>query len=188
MRRVLCHARSGFSYSNQSLIYSRDKSKGPNGEVLATGSNSVVMDMNTLAWVSGKKILGGAKFSMTATIPFQKLPDFRFHRSGQRRRRVSRFVLSTIHSGLGEKGRVSCCLRFPGSDRQLQAGANNNVGSGYWTHALFRSHVLSDRGQEDYRIRLSGCMRSTRTMKHRYPSAGDLQPRLLADACTSFRR
>ncbi|HKU73419.1 MAG TPA: hypothetical protein VJR02_05835, partial [Pyrinomonadaceae bacterium] len=30
----------GFSYSNQLLIYSRDKSKGPNGEVLATGSNS----------------------------------------------------------------------------------------------------------------------------------------------------
>src|SRR5690242_15103966 len=59
----------GFSYVNQLLIYSRDKSKGPNGEILATGSNSVVMDMNTLAWVSKKKILGGAKFSMTATLP-----------------------------------------------------------------------------------------------------------------------
>ena len=52
---------SGFTYVNQLLIYSRDKSKGPDGEVLGTGSNSVVMDMNTLAWVSKKKILGGAK-------------------------------------------------------------------------------------------------------------------------------
>src|SRR5215208_2778073 len=59
----------GFTYVNQLLIYSRDKSKGPNGEVLATGSNSVVMDMNTIAWVSKKKILGGAKFSMSATLP-----------------------------------------------------------------------------------------------------------------------
>ena len=61
----------GFTYVNQLLIYSRDKSKGPDGEVLGTGSNSVVMDMNTLAWVSKKKILG-AKFSMTATIPIAK--------------------------------------------------------------------------------------------------------------------
>src|SRR5947199_9803689 len=62
----------GFTYVNQLLIYSRDKSKGPDGQVLATGSNSVVMDMNTLAWVSKKKILGGAKFSMSATLPFAK--------------------------------------------------------------------------------------------------------------------
>src|ERR1041384_6233831 len=59
----------GFTYVNQLLIYSRDKSKGAEGEVLATGSNSVVMDMNTIAWVSKKKILGGAKFSMSATLP-----------------------------------------------------------------------------------------------------------------------
>src|SRR5688572_22286350 len=63
---------SGFTYANQLLIYSRDKSKGPDGEVLGTGSNSVVMDMNTIAWVSKKTILGGAKFSMTATIPIAK--------------------------------------------------------------------------------------------------------------------
>src|SRR5918997_3072095 len=57
----------GFTYVNQLLIYSRDESKGPDGRVLATGSNSVVMDMNTLAWVSMKRIPGGAKFSMSAT-------------------------------------------------------------------------------------------------------------------------
>jgi len=62
----------GFTYANQLLIYSRDKSIGPDGQVLATGNNSVVMDMNTLAWVSKKEILGGAKFSMTATIPFAR--------------------------------------------------------------------------------------------------------------------
>ncbi len=60
---------AGFTYLNQLLIYTRDKSKGVNGEVLGTGSNSVVMDMNTISWVSKKTILGGAKFSMAATLP-----------------------------------------------------------------------------------------------------------------------
>src|SRR5436190_23476007 len=62
----------GFTYANQLLIYTRDESKGSHGQVLGTGSNSVVMDMNTVAWVSKKKIFGGAKFSMTATIPIAK--------------------------------------------------------------------------------------------------------------------
>ena len=61
----------GFTYVNQLLIYTRDESKGPDGEVLGTGSNSVVMDMNTLAWVGKKKILR-AKFSMTATMPIAR--------------------------------------------------------------------------------------------------------------------
>src|SRR5215470_16441968 len=62
---------SGISYVNQFLFYSRDQAKGPNGEVLATGQNSVMMDMNSLVWVSkGKiRILGDPVFSMSATIP-----------------------------------------------------------------------------------------------------------------------
>src|SRR6516225_4135912 len=62
---------SGFSYVNQFLFYSRDESKGANGEILATGQNSVMMDMNTLVWVSKEKIgfLGGPLLSMSATIP-----------------------------------------------------------------------------------------------------------------------
>ena len=62
---------TGISYVNQFLFYSRDQAKGPNGEVLATGQNSVMMDMNSLVWVSKRKIdfLGGPLFSMSATIP-----------------------------------------------------------------------------------------------------------------------
>ena len=40
-------AEPGFTYSNLFLYYSRDESKGPDGELLATGSNSVLMDMNS---------------------------------------------------------------------------------------------------------------------------------------------
>src|SRR5882724_13559539 len=59
----------GFTYSNQLLIYSRNQLKDPDGHVIATGNNSVIMDMNTLTWVSKKEIPGGAKFSMSATFP-----------------------------------------------------------------------------------------------------------------------
>ena len=59
----------GLSYSNLFLFYSRDKAVGPDGEVTATGQNSVLMDMNTLAWVSEKRVFGDAKFSMAATLP-----------------------------------------------------------------------------------------------------------------------
>src|SRR5689334_23292817 len=60
----------GFTYVNQLLIYSRSQFRGPHGEVLATGLQSVVMDMNSIVWVSKKQALGGARFSMSATLPF----------------------------------------------------------------------------------------------------------------------
>ena len=59
----------GFSYVNQLLIYTRDELKGPNGEVQATGRQAVVMNMNSFVWVSKGEVLG-AKFSMSATLPF----------------------------------------------------------------------------------------------------------------------
>jgi hypothetical protein len=53
---------AGFTYSNQLLIYSRNEFRGPQGEVLATGNQSVIMDLNSIVWVSEKQVLGGARF------------------------------------------------------------------------------------------------------------------------------
>src|SRR5215813_8028691 len=129
---------AGFTYVNQLLIYSRNESKGPNGEVLATGSNSVVMDMNTIAWVSKKRILGGAKFSMATTLPFAK-------------NSLTSDATGPVSGGGGfadsyympfilgwEKKRVAVRLiyGFLAPTGSFKAGANNNVGSGYWTHAV----------------------------------------------------
>lgn len=128
----------GFSYSNQLLIYSRDKSIGPDGQVLATGSNSVVMDMNTLAWVSKKKILGGAKFSMTATLPVAKnslTNDFTGPVSGG-----SGFADSYYQPFIlgwdKERASIRAVYGFLAPTGSFRVGANNNVGSGYWTHAF----------------------------------------------------
>ncbi|HEX5835844.1 MAG TPA: transporter [Pyrinomonadaceae bacterium] len=128
----------GFSYSNQLLIYSRDKSKGPDGQVLATGSNSVVMDMNTLAWVSKKMILGGARFSMTATLPVAKnslTSDFTGPVSGGGGFADS-YYQPFILGWNKERAAVRAVYGFLAPTGSFQAGANNNVGSGYWTHAF----------------------------------------------------
>jgi hypothetical protein len=134
----------GFSYSNQLLIYSRDKSKGPNGEVLATGSNSVVMDMNTLAWVSKKKILGGAKFSMTATLPVAKnslTSDFTGPVSGGAGLADS-YYQPLILGWDKRRAAVRAVYGFLAPTGSFTAGANNNVGSGYWTHAFSSGQTL----------------------------------------------
>src|SRR3569832_2094609 len=60
----------GLTYTNLFILYSRDESRGDDGELLATGSNSVLMDMNTFVWASSKPILGGARYAASATLPF----------------------------------------------------------------------------------------------------------------------
>jgi len=127
----------GFTYVNQLLIYTRDESKGPDGRVLGTGSNSVVMDMNTLAWVSKNRIFG-ANFSMTATLPVARnsltsdvtgpvsggggLADS-YYQPFILGWNESRFAIRAVYGFLAPTGR-------------FKNGANDNVGSGYWTHAF----------------------------------------------------
>ena len=63
----------GFTYVNQLIFYSRDQAKDDVGNTLpVTGANYVLMDMNTLAWVSTKTFLGGANYSAAVTLPFAK--------------------------------------------------------------------------------------------------------------------
>ena len=56
---------AGITYSNLFVFFSRDEDRGPNGEVIATGQNSIMMDLNSFVWVSKKELapLGGAVFS-----------------------------------------------------------------------------------------------------------------------------
>ena len=62
---------AGLTYSNLFVFFSRDENKDAEGNVVATGQNSVLMDLNTFLWVSKKEsgFLGGAIFSASATLP-----------------------------------------------------------------------------------------------------------------------
>lgn len=134
----------GFTYVNQLLFYSRDKSKGPDGEVLATGSNAVVMDMNTLAWVSKRELLGGAKFSMTATIPFAKnslTADATGPVSGGGGLADS-YYQPFILGWNKKRAAVRAVYGFLAPTGRFRVGANDNVGSGYWTHAFSSGQTI----------------------------------------------
>ena len=128
----------GFAYSNLLLIYSRSTMRDAHGNVTATGNNSVILDMNSLSWVSKKEFLGGAKFSMVATLPIARnsltndatgpvsgasgLGD-QYYQPFILGWNKERFAVRAIYGVLAPTGRY-------------RAGANDNVGNGYWTHVI----------------------------------------------------
>jgi hypothetical protein len=130
---------SGFTYSNQLLFYSRGEAKDDNGNTLPiTGSNSVLMDMNTLTWVSKKTVFGGARYSAVATLPFAKndlTSDIHGPINGGGGFADS-YYMPLILGWNGERVAVRAIYGFLAPTGRFSAGANNNVGSGYWTNAL----------------------------------------------------
>jgi hypothetical protein len=134
----------GLSYSNLFIMYSRDRAVGPDGDVTATGQNSVLMDMNTIAWVSEKRVLGDAKFSMAATVPIAN-------------NSLSSDVTGSISGGGGladsfyqpailgwrfERADIKAAYGFLAPTGSFDAGATDNVGSGYWTHVILSGQTF----------------------------------------------
>jgi len=131
---------SGMSYVNQFLFYSRDEAKGPNGEVLATGQNSVMMDMNSVVWVSKWKvdILGGPVFSMSATIPIANnslTSDTEGGISGGGGLADS-YYQPFILGWRAKRADLRAVYGFLAPSGRFNVGSSNNVGSGYWTKAF----------------------------------------------------
>jgi hypothetical protein len=135
----------GWTYANAFLFYARDESRGRNGEVIATGANSVLMDMNTLAWVSRTiEALGGAKLSIAATIPIAN-------------NSLSSDVQGSISGGGGladsyyqpfilgwslPRADLRFAYGFLAPTGKFSAGSNDNVGSGYWTQTLSAGETI----------------------------------------------
>lgn len=129
----------GFSYSNQLLFYSRNEAKDDNGNTLPiTGKNSVLMDMNSLIWVSEKKFLGGAHYSAIATLPVATndlTSDIHGNISGGTGFADSYYV-PLILGWNRERAAFRALYGFLAPTGRFVAGASDNVGSGHWTHAL----------------------------------------------------
>jgi hypothetical protein len=127
---------SGFTYSNLFVFNSRDEKKDASGETVATGNQAVMMDLNTFVWVSQKiRILGDALFSASATLPFAN-------------NSLSSDVTGPVSGGGGfadsfyqpailgwrmERADLRAAFGFLAPTGRFTAGANTNVGSGYWT-------------------------------------------------------
>jgi hypothetical protein len=130
-------ADAGLTYANLFIFNARDESKGADGEVVATGTNAVMIDLNTFVWVSRRTLFGGARFSAAATLLVSNhslasetagqlsagggFADFYFQPFilGWTTDRVA---IRTAYGVLAPTGRFN-------------ADASDNVGSGYWTHA-----------------------------------------------------
>jgi hypothetical protein len=129
---------SGFSYANQFLTYSRSQLKDAGGATQTTGKNSVVMDMNSIVWVSPKELLAGAKISLSATLPVAK-------------NSLTSDVTGPISGGSGfadsyyqpfimawetKSAAIRTAYGFLAPTGSFDATASDNVGSGYWTHVV----------------------------------------------------
>jgi hypothetical protein len=139
-------AEPGLTYNNAFLFYSRSEQKGANGEVLATGQQSVLLDMNTLLWASAGEIalLGGARFSSAVTIPIAN-------------NSLSSSAQGAISGGGGfgdlyfqpvilgwhtERVDIRGIFGFLAPTGKFNAGATDNVGNGYWTPVLAAGQTL----------------------------------------------
>jgi hypothetical protein len=129
----------GFSYGNQLLFYSRDSAKDDDGNALPVmGHNGVLMDLNSFIWVSDKEILGGARYSASATLPVAKNElesDVTGPISGGSGYADSYF-LPLILGWNAERTGIRFLVGFLAPTGRFSAGASNNVGSGYWTLTL----------------------------------------------------
>ena len=126
----------GFTYTNQLLTYARDEAKADDGSTLpVSGSNTVVMDLNPIAWASTATVLGGSQYSASATFPIAKndlTSDLNGNLSGGAGFADS-YYLPLILGWNEGRAAVRVLWGFLAPTGRFAQGANNNVGSGYWT-------------------------------------------------------
>ena len=143
----------GFTYVNQLLFYSRDHARDDAGHALpVAGENYVLMDMNTLAWVSRKTFLGGARYSAAATLPFARnslTSDVAGKVSGGGGFADS-YYLPFILGWNKERFALRAIYGFLAPTGRFSASQNDNVGSGYWTHALSSGQTFYLRGDKRF--------------------------------------
>lgn len=141
----------GFTYANQLLFYSRDESKADDGSTLpVSGQNAVVMDMNSFVWVSDWTLLGGARYSIVVTLPVAKnqlVSDIHGQLSGGSGFADS-YYLPLVLGWNGERASIRVMAGVLAPTGRFEAGASDNVGSGYWTPTLSSGqtvHLTSSR-------------------------------------------
>jgi hypothetical protein len=137
---------AGITYSNLFVFFSRDEEKDSEGHVVATGQNSIIMDLNTFVWVSKTKIkiLGGAVFSASATLPIANnslTSDVQGPLSAGGGFADS-FYQPLILGWRMKRADIRAIYGFLAPTGRFEADASNNVGSGYWTSVVSSGQTL----------------------------------------------
>jgi hypothetical protein len=136
----------GITYSNLFVFFSRDEKKDSEGNVVATGQNSIMMDLNSFVWVSKGTIgfLGGAVFSASASLPVANnslTSDLVGSLSGGGGFADS-FYQPLILGWRKRRADIRAIYGFLAPTGRFEAGGNNNVGSGYWTSVLSSGQTI----------------------------------------------
>jgi hypothetical protein len=133
-------AEAGITYSNLFVFFSRDENKDSHGNVIATGQNSILMDLNSFVWVSKTKIglLRGALLSASATLPIANnslTSDISGPISGGGGFADS-FYQPLILGWRTKRVQIRAIYGFLAPTGRFDNTATNNVGSGYWTSVV----------------------------------------------------
>jgi hypothetical protein len=128
----------GFTYSNQLLYYTRNISKDDDGNTLpVAGDNSVLMDLNSIVWVSDWKVLG-AVYSASATLPVatNSLTSDAYGTVSAGTGLADVYLLPLILGWNGERVSARAMAGMLAPTGRFEATANDNVGNGYWSPTL----------------------------------------------------
>jgi hypothetical protein len=129
--------RPGFTYVNVFLFYSRSDLRDDEGRVTATGENAVLMDMNSFVWVSSGTLsaLGGARYSASATLPVSNnsLASDTHGLQNAGGGFADSYYQPLILAWTTPRADLRAAGGFLAPTGRFQAGAPDNVGSGYWT-------------------------------------------------------
>ena len=136
---------AGITYSNLFVFFSRDEKRDPEGNVVATGQNSIMMDLNSFVWVSKETMgLGGAVLSASATLPVANnslTSDLVGPLSGGGGFADS-FYQPLILGWKKRRADIRAIYGFLAPTGKFEAGGSNNVGSGYWTSVLSSGQTI----------------------------------------------
>lgn len=137
---------TGITYSNLFVFFSRSEVVDSEGHVVATGQNSIMMDLNSFVWVSKGSIglLGGAVFSASATLPVANnslTSDLVGPLSGGGGFADS-FYQPLILGWSKRRVGIRAIYGFLAPTGRFEAGDNNNVGSGYWTSVVSSGQTI----------------------------------------------
>lgn len=131
---------AGITYSNLFVFFSRDENKNADGNVIGTGQNSIMMDLNSFVWVSKSKApqLAGAVFSASATLPIanNSLTSDLIGPVSAGGGFADSFYQPLILGWRKKCADIRAIYGFLAPTGQFHANANNNVGSGYWTSVV----------------------------------------------------
>ncbi len=138
----------GWAYSNLFIVNSRDRRVGSAGQTLATGQQSVVLDLNTFAWGGTEAVLAGARFGATATLILSKnsLESDVGGTLGGGSGMGDLFVQPVILGWASGQCDWRAAYGIVAPTGRFEAGADDNVGSGYWTHALSAGATIDPSG------------------------------------------